>query len=345
MLFHQLPDEALALVPRIGRVPALEAGHLRGRAVRHELRHVGRLEPAQQHRSPASSVKPSSGMTAPSVAPGARVYVTRGRAHGRGCGELCRVRSRLALLAVMSAGLMAAACGGPAAPRAPAPAPATTTVPPAAARSRADLVVPPGEGGGAFAAPRTLTVPPGWTARVWARVPDARMEAWTPEGDLLVSQPALGRIVELTPGPHGTAAPHVLLAGLTLPQGLAFARVAGHWVSTSGSRTRSTGTRGTRRDRRGPHRHRSPPARRRAGRRRRPPAQGRGRRPGRRRVFRRGQLVQRQPRRPDVLAAAGGDHGREPGRQRPARGGEGGAQRRGPGGGPRRLGVDRGQQP
>jgi glucose/arabinose dehydrogenase len=56
------------------------------------------------------------------------------------------------------------------------------------------------------------------------------MEAWTPEGDLLVSQPALGRIVELTPGTHGTAAPHVLLAGLTLPQGLAFARVAGRWV-------------------------------------------------------------------------------------------------------------------
>ena len=124
---------------------------------------------------------------------------------------------------------MAAACGGPAAP-APAPAPAPTTAPPAAARSKVDLVVPPGEGGGAFATSRTLTMPPGWTARVWARVPNARMEAWTPEGDLLVSQPALGRVVKLTPGTHGTAAPHVLLAGLTLPQGLAFARVAGNWV-------------------------------------------------------------------------------------------------------------------
>jgi glucose/arabinose dehydrogenase len=122
----------------------------------------------------------------------------------------------------MSAGLMAAACGGPAAP---APAPAV-----AAARERVALAVPPGEGGGALAAPRTLTVPPGWTARVWARVPDARMEAWTPEGDLLVSQPNLGSIVELRPGPHGTAAPHVLLSGLSLPQGMAFARVAGRWV-------------------------------------------------------------------------------------------------------------------
>ncbi|HEY7361159.1 MAG TPA: hypothetical protein VH642_10130, partial [Streptosporangiaceae bacterium] len=40
----------------------------------------------------------------------------------------------------------------------------------AAARERVALAVPPGEGGGAFATPRTLTVPPGWTARVWARV-------------------------------------------------------------------------------------------------------------------------------------------------------------------------------
>jgi glucose/arabinose dehydrogenase len=128
----------------------------------------------------------------------------------------------------MSAGLMAAACGGPAAP-APAPAPATTAVPPTA-RSVVSLAVPPGEGGGPFATPRTLTVPPEWTARVWARVPDARMEAWTPEGDLLVSQPELGSVVELEPGPHGTAAQHVLLSGLTLPQGLAFARVAGRWV-------------------------------------------------------------------------------------------------------------------
>jgi glucose/arabinose dehydrogenase len=126
---------------------------------------------------------------------------------------------------------MAAACGGPApSPSSPAPAPASTAVPPAAARSTVNLVIPAGQGGGPFATPRTLTVPPGWTARVWARVPGARMEAWTPGGDLLVSQPALGRIVELKPGAHGTAAAHVLLSGLTLPQGMAFARVAGRWV-------------------------------------------------------------------------------------------------------------------
>ena len=47
---------------------------------------------------------------------------------------------------------------------------------------------------------------------------------------LLVSQPAEGRVVLLTPGPGGTGVPRTLLSGLTSPQGLAFARVAGRWV-------------------------------------------------------------------------------------------------------------------
>jgi glucose/arabinose dehydrogenase len=65
---------------------------------------------------------------------------------------------------------------------------------------------------------------------VWARVPGARMEAWTPEGDLLVSEPGGGDVVELTPQSGGTAAARVLVSGLTSPQGLAFARLAGRWV-------------------------------------------------------------------------------------------------------------------
>src|SRR6516165_4198220 len=101
-------------------------------------------------------------------------------------------------MAAIGAGLIAAACGGPPAPAPPsAPPPAAAPVSPEAARSVVNLAVPPGEGGGPFATPRTLAVPPGWTARVWARVPDARMEAWTPQGDLLVSQPELGSVVEL----------------------------------------------------------------------------------------------------------------------------------------------------
>jgi glucose/arabinose dehydrogenase len=56
------------------------------------------------------------------------------------------------------------------------------------------------------------------------------MEAWTPEGDLLVSEPANGRIVELKPGAGQAASTTTLLSGLNSPQGMAFARLSGHWV-------------------------------------------------------------------------------------------------------------------
>jgi glucose/arabinose dehydrogenase len=92
------------------------------------------------------------------------------------------------------------------------------------------LVVPTGEGGAPFTTRRTLLAPKGWTASVWARVPDARMEAWTPEGDLLVSEPDNGSVVKLVPDGHGTAKVRTLLTGLTQPQGLAFARLDNHWV-------------------------------------------------------------------------------------------------------------------
>src|ERR1700744_6803017 len=77
----------------------------------------------------------------------------------------------------------------------------------AAATTPTTLQVPSGLGGGTFSQKRTLTLPKGWTAQVWARVDGARMEAWTPQGDLLVSQPGHGTVVELTPrgsGPPGS---------------------------------------------------------------------------------------------------------------------------------------------
>ena len=73
-------------------------------------------------------------------------------------------------------------------------------------------------------------MPPGWTAEVWARVPDARMEVWSPEGDLLVSEPQKGKVAELTPGSGGAGKPRTVLSGLTSPQGLAFAKLSGQWV-------------------------------------------------------------------------------------------------------------------
>jgi glucose/arabinose dehydrogenase len=92
------------------------------------------------------------------------------------------------------------------------------------------LVVPKSEDAPPFNTPRTLRMPRGWTARVWARVPGARMEAWTPDGDLLVSEPGLGKIDELMPDGSGTARTRTLLRGLTQPQGMAFAKTAGRWV-------------------------------------------------------------------------------------------------------------------
>jgi glucose/arabinose dehydrogenase len=142
-------------------------------------------------------------------------------------------RFPLALLA--AAGVAAvAACGAPASQgqgTAPGASPNALTAGPGSADSTTTLVVPAGEGGGALSVPRPLTVPSGWTARVWARVPEARIEAWTPEGDLLVSVPNDGDIVELRPDAAGTAtvmAP--VLSGLTNPQGLAFARLDGRLV-------------------------------------------------------------------------------------------------------------------
>src|SRR5580692_6785461 len=134
-------------------------------------------------------------------------------------------RFPLLLLPLAAAAVAATACSAsagqpgarlPASPVAPAPSSAPTT-----------LVVPAGEGGGALSVPRTLTLPAGWTAQVWARVPDARIEAWTPEGDLLVSQPNRGSVVELKPDAAGTATTTTLLSGLTNPQGVAFATVGG----------------------------------------------------------------------------------------------------------------------
>jgi glucose/arabinose dehydrogenase len=130
----------------------------------------------------------------------------------------------LAVAAVAAASACSAAASQPdvtlpASPVAPAPSSSPVT-----------LVVPAGESGGALSVPRTLVLPAGWTARVWARVPDARMEAWTPDGDLLVSQPNRGSVVELRPDTAGTATVTTLLSGLTNSQGLAFASVNGKQV-------------------------------------------------------------------------------------------------------------------
>ena len=72
--------------------------------------------------------------------------------------------------------------------------------PQAAAASEVEALQVPGELAWApFDSAKSLTVPPGFGVRVWARVPNARFMALAPNGDVLVSIPSEGRIVLLRP--------------------------------------------------------------------------------------------------------------------------------------------------
>jgi glucose/arabinose dehydrogenase len=99
----------------------------------------------------------------------------------------------------------------------------------AGARQTVTLAVPDSMRGGELSEPHRLSVPKGWKASVWARPEGARMMAVTPEGNLLVSTPGNGAVLELAGGAEAEAE-KVVLAGLESPQGLAFGRRGGKWV-------------------------------------------------------------------------------------------------------------------
>src|ERR1700731_2195559 len=64
--------------------------------------------------------------------------------------------------------------------------------PDAAGLVRGSVAVPPGDTGPPFNVQRTLLVPVGWHAEVWARVDGARFAVWAPDRRLLVSVPSPG---------------------------------------------------------------------------------------------------------------------------------------------------------
>jgi len=98
--------------------------------------------------------------------------------------------------------------------------------------ARVQLSVPAANRQGAFQGPQSMTLPRGWKAEVWALVGGARLQAWTPEGDLLVSVPGAGRIVELIPSANHSAPPaqRTVISGIENPQGMAFDHVGGRTV-------------------------------------------------------------------------------------------------------------------
>ncbi|MEV4348564.1 gluconolaconase [Actinoplanes sp. NPDC049596] len=93
------------------------------------------------------------------------------------------------------------------------PAGSTTT----ANVTLAATLVSGGNGQAPFDQPRQLQAPTGWKVSVYARIPSARLLAWTPDGKLLVSRPKFGDVLSVRQGTQTT-----LLKGLNQPHGLAF---------------------------------------------------------------------------------------------------------------------------
>jgi glucose/arabinose dehydrogenase len=94
------------------------------------------------------------------------------------------------------------------------------------------LSVPAANRAAPFDAPRAVSIPAGWRAAVWARVPGARYALWTPRHTLLVTASGSGQVLELTPRAARAAVPaaRVLASGLSFPQGLAFDTLGGRTV-------------------------------------------------------------------------------------------------------------------
>jgi glucose/arabinose dehydrogenase len=78
-----------------------------------------------------------------------------------------------------------------------------------------------------FDVDRFLTLPPGFTISVYARIGGARFMAVAPNGDLLVSQPGSGSVLLLRATGDGDPTIHTFVSGLKRPHGIVFHSIDG----------------------------------------------------------------------------------------------------------------------
>jgi glucose/arabinose dehydrogenase len=124
-------------------------------------------------------------------------------------------RKTLAVLGVL---LLAGCSSSPP----PASVSSTGTPPGAGALTEVTVQVSDDLAAAPFDEPRKVLVPKGWTVAVWARVPKPRLEAWAPDGALLVSLPSAGQVIRIEPSGLGPQL-KLLVNGMNQPHGLAFA--------------------------------------------------------------------------------------------------------------------------
>jgi glucose/arabinose dehydrogenase len=141
--------------------------------------------------------------------------------------------------------LLAAGCGGGPVPPGPADAPPATGSTAARPTDRAaagmvgpgtlvpvPVTVPARFRQAPFDTPRSLALPAGWTASVYARIPAARFLAFAGGvTDLLVSQPSTGSVLLVRRGADGTGTVTPWLTGLRRPHDIVPVRIDGQvWV-------------------------------------------------------------------------------------------------------------------
>ena len=139
------------------------------------------------------------------------------------------VRAAVAVAVAFTAAACTDRASDPLAPVAGRPGVRRGAVAPAPSASVAVPVeVPASMRSAPFDVGRTLTVPPGFGVRVYARVPGARFVAVAPNGDLLVSNPGAGKVVLVRPGADG-ADPRVSdwASGLYKPHDVVFHATGG----------------------------------------------------------------------------------------------------------------------